>query len=375
MSEENGRTDLTWRELLDEGGARLSEAGVPDAGTDAWYLMEAAFGIDRVHYYLDQNRPIHAERLEKGYGRYQEMLQKRAERIPLQQILGMQDFMGMTFSVDENVLIPRQDTETLVERVLRDYPEKDLKLLDMCTGSGCIAISLAVLGGYQNVTAVDISEAALRVAKKNARRLFLIQKGTARSESFQVSEDPWCIRLKTWLAKGPRLQAEIEEHSLTLLQSNLFQAVEADVMYDVIVSNPPYIPSAVIDGLELLERELWERGTALPELLEDLSSTITETALCGLGQSACKPVQSTLKYFRDEYLAHVVEKHCPHCNGRKKELHIDPELCKGCGKCMRQCPMEAISGQIRMPHVIDTEKCIKCGACWGCCPFGAIREE
>lgn len=178
MSEENGRTDLTWRELLDEGGARLSEAGVPDAGTDAWYLMEAAFGIDRVHYYLDQNRPIHAERLEKGYGRYQEMLQKRAERIPLQQILGMQDFMGMTFSVDENVLIPRQDTETLVERVLRDYPEKDLKLLDMCTGSGCIAISLAVLGGYQNVTAVDISEAALRVAKKNARRLFLIQKGT-----------------------------------------------------------------------------------------------------------------------------------------------------------------------------------------------------
>ena len=76
----------------------------------------------------------------------------------------------------------------------------------------------------------------------------MIQKGTARSESFQVSEDPWCIRLKTWLAKGPRLQAEIEEHSLTLLQSNLFQAVEADVMYDVIVSNPPYIPSAVIDG-------------------------------------------------------------------------------------------------------------------------------
>lgn len=68
MSEENGRTDLTWRELLDEGGARLSEAGVPDAGTDAWYLMEAAFGIDRVHYYLDQNRPIHAERLERAMG-------------------------------------------------------------------------------------------------------------------------------------------------------------------------------------------------------------------------------------------------------------------------------------------------------------------
>ena len=128
--------------------------------------------------------------------------------------------------------------------------------------------------------------------------------------------------------------------------------------------------------LEILTRIVNNEGSLEDlDLLEDLSSTITETALCGLGQSACKPVQSTLKYFRDEYLAHVVEKHCPHCNGRKKELHIDPELCKGCGKCMRQCPMEAISGQIRMPHVIDTEKCIKCGACWGCCPFGAIREE
>ena len=137
---------------------------------------------------------------------------------------------------------------------------------------------------------------------------------------------------------------------------------------------------APFTALDLRASSAWTRERLQwqpvgPGLLEDLSSTITETALCGLGQSACKPVQSTLKYFRDEYLAHVVEKHCPHCNGRKKELRIDPELCKGCGKCMRQCPMEAISGQIRMPHVIDTEKCIKCGACWGCCPFGAIREE
>lgn len=128
--------------------------------------------------------------------------------------------------------------------------------------------------------------------------------------------------------------------------------------------------------LEILTRIVNNEGSLEDlDLLEELSATISETALCGLGQSACKPVQSTLKYFRDEYLAHVVDKHCPHCNGRKKVLQIDPELCKGCGKCMRQCPMEAISGQIRMPHIIDTEKCIKCGACWGCCPFGAIREE
>ena len=128
--------------------------------------------------------------------------------------------------------------------------------------------------------------------------------------------------------------------------------------------------------LEILTRIVNNEGSLEDlDLLEELSATISETALCGLGQSACKPVQSTLKYFRDEYLAHVVDKHCPHCNGRKKVLQIDPELCKGCGKCMKQCPMEAITGQIRMPHVIDTDKCIKCGACWGCCPFGAIREE
>ena len=98
----------------------------------------------------------------------------------------------------------------------------------------------------------------------------------------------------------------------------------------------------------------------------------TNTALCGLGQSACKPVVSTLRYFRDEYLAHVVDHHCPICNGRKRRLVVNAELCKGCGKCKRNCPMEAISGEIRQPHVIDNEKCIHCGACWGACPFGAI---
>ena len=125
--------------------------------------------------------------------------------------------------------------------------------------------------------------------------------------------------------------------------------------------------------LEILDRIVGIEGTMEDlELLENLSNTITETALCGLGQSACKPVQSTLRYFRDEYLAHVVDHHCPICNGRKRHLEIIPELCKGCGKCAKNCPMDAISGQIRMPHVIDTTKCIHCGACWGACPFGAI---
>ena len=125
--------------------------------------------------------------------------------------------------------------------------------------------------------------------------------------------------------------------------------------------------------LETLERIIANEGTMEDlELLEALSDTITDTALCGLGQTACKPVMSTLKNFRQDYLHHVVDHHCPICNGRKRRLEIKPELCKGCGKCARNCPMDAISGQIRMPYTIDNEKCIHCGACWGACPFGAI---
>ena len=125
--------------------------------------------------------------------------------------------------------------------------------------------------------------------------------------------------------------------------------------------------------LETLERIIANEGSMEDlELLEALSDTITDTALCGLGQTACKPVMSTLKNFRQDYLRHVVDKHCPICNGRKRRLEIKPDLCKGCGKCARNCPMEALSGPPRMPYVIDNEKCIHCGACWGACPFGAI---
>ena len=125
--------------------------------------------------------------------------------------------------------------------------------------------------------------------------------------------------------------------------------------------------------LETLERIIANEGTMEDlELLESLSDTITDTALCGLGQTACKPVMSTLQNFRQDYLRHVVDKHCPICNGRKRRLEIKPDLCKGCGKCARNCPMDAISGQLRMPYTIDNEKCIHCGACWGACPFGAI---
>ena len=125
--------------------------------------------------------------------------------------------------------------------------------------------------------------------------------------------------------------------------------------------------------LEILDRIVKNQGTLEDlDLLEELADTISSTALCGLGQSACKPVQSTLKYFRNEYLAHVVDHHCPICNREKPHPVIDAGKCKGCGKCRKNCPMEAISGAVKTAHTIDPEKCINCGACVGNCPFGAI---
>ena len=127
--------------------------------------------------------------------------------------------------------------------------------------------------------------------------------------------------------------------------------------------------------LEALERIVGNEGSEEDiELLEDLSDTISHTALCGLGQSACKPVQSTLRYFREDYERHVRDKFCPLCNGKPKVLQIDPEKCKGCSLCARNCPVEAITGEVKKPFVIDAEKCIRCNACVKNCKFGAIRE-
>lgn len=129
--------------------------------------------------------------------------------------------------------------------------------------------------------------------------------------------------------------------------------------------------------LEILERIV--EGKGKPEdldLLEELATTITETALCGLGKSAALPVMSTLKLFRDEYVEHVVDKKCAshNCNALRRFI-ISPERCKGCSKCARNCPADAISGRIKEPYVIDNDKCIKCGACESACAFGAIHIE
>lgn len=110
------------------------------------------------------------------------------------------------------------------------------------------------------------------------------------------------------------------------------------------------------------------------ELLENLAKNIKETALCGLGQTAPNPVLSTLKYFRDEYEAHIKEKRCP-AGVCEKMLHYEiSDVCRGCGLCARQCPVHAISGSPKTKHVIDQNKCIKCGACMTACPFKAISK-
>lgn len=207
---------MTLQQLLDQGTEQLNRAGVPDAGLDARYLLLEVFGLGLASFLADRNRAV--EQVRGGDGKaaaFRALIETRARRIPLQQLLGVQEFMGLEFFVNEHVLIPRQDTETLVELVLEEQRERELRVLDVCTGSGCIAVSLARLGHYRQVTALDISQEALEVAERNAAALLA--------------------------------DCEVE---FRLLRSDMFSALEPGAQFDVLVSNPPYIPSRVIEGLE-----------------------------------------------------------------------------------------------------------------------------
>lgn len=211
---------MTLFHLLTEGTRALEHSGNPDAKQDAQQLLLAAFHLDMVHFLLNRMQELPDNEIsQSSMELYRSMIEKRRKRFPLQQILGCQEFMGLNFFVNKHVLIPRQDTETLVEQVLEEQKDKDIRLLDVCTGSGCIAISLAVKGGYASVTATDISEEALKVAKRNAASL----ECDARMRFFQ---------------------------------GDLFAALpEKEDKFDVITSNPPYIPTAVIRTLEPEVRE------------------------------------------------------------------------------------------------------------------------
>ena len=196
------------REVYTEGKNRLQKAGVQSYEFDARQLLFFVFSIDANQYLLNQSMPF-GEEEEKKVNSYFEAIQKRSEKIPLQYITGEQNFCGLDFYVNENVLIPRLDTEILVEKIL-EYEEPGQRVMDMCTGSGCIAITLQKLGGFQ-VMAVDISEEALTLARKNAQR---------------------------------------NQAQVTFFQSNMFEQLSNTSKVDVIVSNPPYIESKVVDELD-----------------------------------------------------------------------------------------------------------------------------
>lgn len=197
---------MTLKEAYEFGQKQLKKAEIDDAVLDAWYLLEHVTGISRAMYFLDMNKELNSEQET----RYREYVMTRAKHIPLQHITGVQEFMGLEFCVNEHVLVPRQDTEVMVESVLEAL-KPNMEVLDMCTGSGCILISLLKLSCYANISGVgvDLSEEALKVATKNAEKLGV---------------------------------------SVKFLHSDLFENV--DGQYDVIVSNPPYIRTAVIEELK-----------------------------------------------------------------------------------------------------------------------------
>jgi len=195
--------------LLKEGKETLQSSGITEWDLDAWYLLEYVTGVSRSQYFLEPEREVSPEQADT----YRKLIEKRSSHIPLQHLTGEQEFMGLTFKVNEHVLIPRQDTEVLVEEALK-YVQDGMDILDVCTGSGCILLSVLKLStkmcrGTLHGTGVDLSEEALKVAEENAKEL------------------------------------QVEA---AFLHSDLFTEVQGQ--YDMILSNPPYIEKAVVETLD-----------------------------------------------------------------------------------------------------------------------------
>lgn len=191
-------------ELLDIGKKELEQAGILESELDAWYLLDFCFQIDRTKYLLNCKKEVSDLEADK----YIHLVSQRAKRIPLQHITGQQEFMGVNFEVNENVLIPRQDTEILVEEVLKISDHKSV--LDLCTGSGCIIISISKWSALQEAVGVDVSELALQVAKRNGDQ---------------------------------------NRTNVSWIKSDLFEQLPKSKKYDIIVSNPPYIETKIIAEL------------------------------------------------------------------------------------------------------------------------------
>lgn len=207
MEKQTGDEMISWQALLTEGEKELAAAGIAEAKTDAWYLMEAAFGIDRNRYYMHAGEAAGDHEMIRQFRTW---IGRRIKGVPVQQLTGRASFMGLEFEITEDVLVPRQDTETLVETALSHLPEH-ARVLDMCTGSGCIILSLAKLAPGISGCGADLSEKALAVAMKNRGRLGL-------------------------------------DGRIELVRSDMFENISGT--YDMIVSNPPYIRSDVVDTLQ-----------------------------------------------------------------------------------------------------------------------------
>lgn len=216
---------MTYGQFYEYGKQKLMAAGIDEAALDARLLLEYICHTDR------NELIIHADRerssIEEQF--YKIVIEKRASHMPLQYITGEQEFMGLSFQVNAHVLIPRQDTEILVEETMR-YLGDGMRILDMCTGSGCILLSLLKYSNECEGVGIDISSDALRVAQENAQRL--------------------------------QLDATFLEGDLFLPLKNFKSGKTSDTLFDIIVSNPPYIETKVIDTL-MPEVRLHEPVSAL----------------------------------------------------------------------------------------------------------------
>ena len=254
---------ISLKNAYKEGKEILAKAGITEADLDAWYLLEFVTGITKARYYMDPDQSMDPEAWKK----YKEYLEKRRNHIPLQHITGSQEFMGLEFLVNEHVLIPRQDTETLVELVLNEQKDKNISILDMCTGSGCIAVSLKKLGGYACVEGADISEEALKVAKRNSEEILENSDVNNDAVSSRTEQIQNCTNLTNNQNKQDNSEERMVSEVRTVPQtgvifrrSDMFSTFPETERFNVIVSNPPYIPSAVIEELEPEVRDHEPRG-------------------------------------------------------------------------------------------------------------------
>lgn len=213
---------MNYKEIYLWGREELKKAGISEFELDARLLLEHICHTNRNTLLVHGDREVTIEEEKE----YREAIALRSNRVPLQHITGVQEFMGLEFKVNRYVLCPRQDTECLVEEVMR-YLHDGNRILDMCTGSGCILLSLLHYSNHCSGVGADISKEALEVASENAFNIAAMKR-----------PNPW------------------DENTVTLIQSDLFSTVPEE-KFDIIVSNPPYIASSVIPTLmeEVREHE------------------------------------------------------------------------------------------------------------------------